>query len=109
MWVDHRRQPAIVGNPQHTDTPVIVSHILQQPLYRVVSVGTLIDAFQVALISYRAHHDELTFRLEAPANVLKHKYVTVRNQILQIFAEQSGYVAVYSIRASKHYERQWFS
>ncbi len=83
MRIDHGHhgEPAAVGNPQHARASVVVRHVVEQPLYGVVSVGALVDRLRVAFGARRPHHHELTLRFVTPADILKHEDIALLRQL----------------------------
>ena len=69
--------------PNMPTRPLLLRHVLDHPVDRVVRVGTFVDRLWIARFAQRTQHHKLSFRLEAAANVLKGKDVAVGNQLLQ--------------------------
>ncbi len=107
MRVEHRHhgEPAAVGDAEHADAAVVVRHVLEQPVDRVVSVGAFVDGLGVAPVARRPAHDELPLGLEAAADVLENKNVALVDQVLQVFAEE-GRRALNAVRRAQEDERQ---
>ena len=49
--------------------PLLLGHMLQQPVNGVVGIGALVDGLGILVIREWAAHDKLAFGLEASANV----------------------------------------
>src|SRR5262245_41137047 len=73
----HYSQPRAVARARHTDAPVIIWDIFEQPIDRVVRVGAFIDSVLVLRIARLPEHDELPLGLEPPANILRDDDVAV--------------------------------
>ena len=73
------RKPGI-RDAEDADAPVVVRHVLEEPVDRVVGVGALVGAFRVGGIVQRAVHEELALAAESPADVLVDEDVPVRGE-----------------------------
>ena len=83
----HDRQPPRVGDPEDAHPAVVVPHVLDQPLDRVVGVGRLVDALLVLGEARGAVHDELPLGLVLPADVLEGEDVAVGDQFSVVAVE----------------------
>ena len=84
----HHRQPARVGDAQHADAAVVVLHVLDQPVDRVVRVGALVDGLGLTRVPRSPDHHERPLRLVPAANVLEDEDVAVVGQVLEVLAQR---------------------
>ena len=73
VGIDHpgRRVEARIGDPPHADPAVVVGHVLDQPIDRVVGVRALVDVGGLLLaVAMRPHVLELALRHPSAADVL---------------------------------------
>ena len=101
----HDGGPAIVGNAEHADAPVVARNILEQPLDRVVRIGALVERRGIARRARRALHDERPFGTELSAQVLKREDVAFVGQRLEIRDKVAG-GTVDAVRRALHDDRQ---
>src|SRR5262245_3997849 len=73
----HRGKPTVVRDSHDANASVIMRHVLNEPVNRVVSVRALVDRLHVARVPWRAHHYELSFGIKLPTDVLKDEDVAV--------------------------------
>ena len=111
MRIDDARgsvEPRIRDTPD-ADAAVVVGHVLQQPLDRVVGVGALVDVgVRLRLVDVRPHLDEIAFRQITPADVLKHEDVAglvERLRRSQPRPELIDAVRRHAVRRARHQER----
>jgi len=79
----HRGEPAIIRATHDSDAPVVVRHVFNEPVDRVVGVGALVDRVRVAFVTRRTDHYELPFGLKLAADVLEDEGVTVSDELLE--------------------------
>ena len=84
MGVDHRArgQEAAVRDAPRADAAVVAGHVVHQPLDRVVEVGGLVGAVDVAGLAVGAQRDEFALGLVAPTQVLQHEDVPLVEELL---------------------------
>ena len=100
MGVDNagRSVKAGIGNSPNAHFAIVVGHVAEQPIDRVVHVGAVVHVLVAALfIDVWAHLNELAFRHVAPAHVLVDENVT--GALKRFRGPQRPGVLVLSIRA----------
>src|SRR5215208_5237156 len=100
----HGGEPSRVGYAEHTGTPAVGRHVLEQPFDGIVRVGGLVDALRIPPVVQRVIHDELAFTAEAPPDVLVDKDVTVSRE--ESIVGPDGGVACYAVGGTRDDERQ---
>ncbi len=101
----HDRQPAWIADAQHADAPVVVRHLLHEPIDGVVGVGALVDGLGILFVARHSRHHKGPLRLETPANVLKHEEISLVRQLLQIALQRSRSVPFNPVRSAQ--EDEW--
>ena len=102
----HHCQPAGVRNTELPDAAVVVRHVLEQPLDRVVRVRRFVDRLRVALVlAQRPQHHELPFGRVAAANVLEDEDVALVRQ-LGVRRSKRAASARDAVRCARQNERQ---
>src|SRR5687767_12246764 len=76
-----RCEPSRIAHAADADTPVVLRHIFQEILDRVVGVRTFIDGFRIPLIARRTKHLKDTFRIFTAADVLKYENIPVGDEL----------------------------
>ena len=102
----HDGEPSRIRRSQHPHAAVVVRHVRQKPGDGVVGIGALIRGRAVALVPHRTQHDELAFRLEAPADVLKNEDVSLAHEIRQGLARERPVHALDAVRRPRHQYRE---
>jgi len=78
----HRRRPARIRDADDADAAIVIGHVFDQPLDRVVGIGHFVHKLRIVLEhgDRRALHHELAFGFVASADVLEDEGVAVAGE-----------------------------
>src|SRR5436190_18311292 len=90
------RQPTVVGNTPDTDASVILRHVFDKPVDRVVRIGALVGRLRIPLIARRTVHQKVALGIVAATNILKHENIIFLNE-LRISTRAPGLRSLYTV------------